>query len=167
MFRPLLAAPLLLFLLLSKTALWLFSNCLCTLSYISRPIHHCCNVCPPPLLSLPLSLICLRFNICLCPFLCLSVGSIVLYTGQGKFHNTTSDTLDFVVKQANTTVDNLRNVSYYLAAAKKIEVDQVFLPPNVQNSIDNVDTKISAAASTLETETKNNSNDIKDALETV
>ncbi|KAL0394299.1 UNVERIFIED_CONTAM: hypothetical protein Slati_4396100 [Sesamum latifolium] len=55
------------------------------------------------------------------------VGCIVLYTGQAKFHSSTTSTLDYVVSQADTTSENLRNVSGYLSAAKQINVDQVIL----------------------------------------
>ncbi|XP_058226671.1 uncharacterized protein LOC131335362 isoform X2 [Rhododendron vialii] len=95
------------------------------------------------------------------------IGCIVLYTGQGQFHNTTSDTLDYVVSQANTTVANLENVSDYLAAAKSIGIDQVSLPTDVQNNIDNVDNEISSAATTLQSETKKNKKKIEDVLDTV
>lgn len=92
------------------------------------------------------------------------VGSIVLYTGQGKFHATTSDTLDYVVLQSDSTAGNLRNVSDYLAAAKNIQVDRVSLPKDIQNSIDRVDGSIRSAASTLEDETDKNKHRIKDIL---
>ncbi|KAG5537473.1 hypothetical protein RHGRI_024791 [Rhododendron griersonianum] len=96
-----------------------------------------------------------------------SIGCIVLYTGQGQFHSTTSETLDYVVRQANTTVANLENVSDYLAAAKSIGIDQVSLPTDVQNNIGNVDNEISSAATTLQSETKNNKKNIEDVLDTV
>ncbi|KAF7134645.1 hypothetical protein RHSIM_Rhsim08G0209600 [Rhododendron simsii] len=95
------------------------------------------------------------------------IGCIVLYTGQGQFHNTISDTLDYVVFQANTTVANLENVSDYLAAAKSIGIDQVSLPTSVQNNIDNVDKEISSAATTLQSETDKNKKHIEDVLDTV
>ncbi|CAN1801587.1 hypothetical protein LINPERHAP1_LOCUS23026 [Linum perenne] len=38
------------------------------------------------------------------------VGCVVLYTGQGKFYSITSDTLDYVVSQADVTAESLRNV---------------------------------------------------------
>ncbi|GFZ17223.1 pentatricopeptide repeat (PPR) superfamily protein [Actinidia rufa] len=96
-----------------------------------------------------------------------NVGSVVLYTIQGKFHSSTSDTLDYVVSQADTTVQNLRNVSDYLAAAKHIRVGQVLLPPDVQNSIDKVNSEINASATALERETKNNKKNIEDVLDSV
>ncbi|KAL3511940.1 hypothetical protein ACH5RR_024657 [Cinchona calisaya] len=92
------------------------------------------------------------------------IGSIVLYTGQGKFHNTTTDILKYVVGQADSTVDNLMNVSDYLAAAKQVGVGNVFLPPDVQKHIDEVDAKINSAASTLQSETERNRNRIDDIL---
>ncbi|CAA0822780.1 Unknown protein [Striga hermonthica] len=95
------------------------------------------------------------------------VGCIVLYTGQGKFHNSTISTLDYVVGQANTTSKNLRNVSGYLAAAKQINVEQVFLPPNVQTDIDQIQNKINSSASLLSSKTEDNSEKIKNVIEYV
>lgn len=92
--------------------------------------------------------------------MCFSIGSVVLYTGQEKFHNSTKDTLDFVVAQADSTVYKLRNVSNVLAVAKNTGVAQIFLPKDVQNNIDSVDNTINSAADTLETETRNNKKDI-------
>lgn len=96
-----------------------------------------------------------------------SIGCVVLYTGQGKFHSSTSYTLDYVVLQANNIVENLGNVSDYLAAAKRIGIYQFSLPTNVQNNIDNVDNEISAAATTLQSQTKKNKNNIENVLDTV
>ncbi|XP_040999067.1 uncharacterized protein LOC121244896 isoform X1 [Juglans microcarpa x Juglans regia] len=94
-------------------------------------------------------------------------GCIVLYTGQGKFHSSTTNTLDYVVNQADTIVENLRNVSGYLAAAKGIIVDSIFLPSEVQRSIDIIETKIQSSASTLSQKTSDNSKDIQDGLDSV
>ncbi|KAH6758701.1 plasma membrane fusion protein [Perilla frutescens var. frutescens] len=88
------------------------------------------------------------------------IGSIVLYTGQGKFHDSTKDTLEYVLGQADSTVDNLKNFSNFLTSAKGVGVDQVFLPQNVQDNIDKVNTMITSAADTLDSATKNNKNDI-------
>lgn len=95
------------------------------------------------------------------------VGCVILYTGQGKFHSSTINTLDFVVYQADTTSESLRNVSGYLAAAKQINVDQVILPSNVQGDIDSIQTKINSSASTLSTKTEDNSKKIKDLIQSV
>ncbi|XP_054807352.1 uncharacterized protein LOC129309698 isoform X2 [Prosopis cineraria] len=92
-------------------------------------------------------------------------GCVVLYTGQGKFHGSTSDTLDYVVDQADFTAQNLRNVSDYLDAAKKIGVDAVFMPSDVQKNIDDVQTKIKSAAATLSNKTQENSEKIQDGLD--
>ncbi|XP_059303504.1 uncharacterized protein LOC132055607 [Lycium ferocissimum] len=95
------------------------------------------------------------------------IGSAFLYTGQGKFHDGTKHTLDYVVRQAGSTVGSLRNVSNILAVAKRTRVGQFSLPQNVQNNIDKVDTKISSAAETLETETEKNKKDIMMILDDV
>lgn len=100
-------------------------------------------------------------------FFGFSVGSIVLYTGQGKFHDSTKDTLLYVVRQSDSTVENLRNVSDYLDAAKQIQVDQISLPSDVKSRIDQVHSKIDSASFTLEDETKKNKNRIEDILEIV
>lgn len=59
------------------------------------------------------------------------------------------------------------NVSDYLAAAKQVGVENVFLPSDVHNHIDQVDAKINSAASTLESETEKNRNRIEDILDIV
>lgn len=100
-------------------------------------------------------------------FIIFSVGCIVLYTGQGKFHGSTVHTLDYVVHQANITGENLRNVSGYLAAAKTIGVNSVTLAPDVQNSIDQIDRKINSSTSALSHQTNDNSKKIKDALDSM
>ncbi|XP_060205235.1 uncharacterized protein LOC132633057 [Lycium barbarum] len=95
------------------------------------------------------------------------IGSAFLYTGQGRFHDGTKHTLDYVVQQAGSTVGSLRNVSSILAVAKHTRVGQFSLPQSVQDNIDKVDTKISSAAETLETETEKNKKDIMMILDDV
>ncbi|KAK3003426.1 hypothetical protein RJ639_019867 [Escallonia herrerae] len=95
------------------------------------------------------------------------VGCVVLYTGQGKFHKSTTHTMQYIVFQADTTVDKLRNVSEYLAAAKQIGVDSVSLPTNIQTDIDQIEAKINSSANTLAIRTDNNSDDIHDVLDSV
>ncbi|XP_061351170.1 uncharacterized protein LOC133296239 [Gastrolobium bilobum] len=93
------------------------------------------------------------------------VGCIVLYTAQGKFHGSTTNTLEYVVSQADFTAENLRNVSDYLDAAKKIGVDAVFLPADVQKQIDDVQTKINSSAVELSSKTADNSEKIKEGID--
>ncbi|PRQ46236.1 hypothetical protein RchiOBHm_Chr2g0086861 [Rosa chinensis] len=95
------------------------------------------------------------------------VGCIVLYTGQAKFHSSTTKTLDYVVNQADTTVESLRNLSGYLGAAKRIGVDSVFLPSDVQSNIDTTITKLNSAATKLSDTTEKNSDRIDDGLDSV
>lgn len=95
------------------------------------------------------------------------VGCVVLYTGQRKFHDSTTTTLDYVVNQAETTVEKLNNVSEYLSAAKQVGVDRVFLPSNVGTDIDEIQSKINTSATTLRVRTSDNSGNIKDLLASV
>ncbi|PRQ56563.1 hypothetical protein RchiOBHm_Chr1g0337751 [Rosa chinensis] len=95
------------------------------------------------------------------------VGCVVLYTGQAKFHSSTTRTLDYVVSQADSTIESLRNLSGYLGAAKRTGVDSVFLPSDVQSNIDTTITKLNSAASKLSNTTEKNSNRIDDGLDSV
>ncbi|CAL5185451.1 unnamed protein product [Lathyrus oleraceus] len=51
------------------------------------------------------------------------IGCAVLYFAQGSFHRSTTSTLQYVVYQADSTVDKLRNVSDFLAQAKQVGID--------------------------------------------
>ncbi|KAH7675053.1 hypothetical protein IHE45_08G113300 [Dioscorea alata] len=95
------------------------------------------------------------------------VGCAVLYTGQGKFNKSTSSTLDYVVGQANLTVENLSNFSSNLAAAKKVSIEQILLPAEAQAKIDMVQKKLKSAADELASRTKDNSRTIRTVLQTV
>ncbi|KAI3673738.1 hypothetical protein L6452_39866 [Arctium lappa] len=95
------------------------------------------------------------------------VGCVILYTGQGRFHTSTTDTLDFVVRQSKDTVHNLNNVLDILATAKGIGVDQVSLPPDMKNNIDRVDKMVNDAARDLDSDTKKNEKHIQDVLKSV
>ncbi|KAF7830324.1 putative transmembrane protein [Senna tora] len=95
------------------------------------------------------------------------IGCLILYVGQGSFHHSTTTTLEYVVSQADSTVDKLRNVSDFLAQAKQVGIDRVFLPTNVQTDIDGIQTKINASASTLSDQTAHNADDIQDLLDSV
>ncbi|XP_038897174.1 uncharacterized protein LOC120085317 [Benincasa hispida] len=95
------------------------------------------------------------------------IGCVILYTGQGRFHNSTSETLEYVVSQADLTAQKLRDISDYFAAAKLTGVDQVFLPSDVQTDIDQIEIKINSSASILDDKTVQNSNDIKDLLDSI
>ncbi|KVH99062.1 hypothetical protein Ccrd_022697 [Cynara cardunculus var. scolymus] len=88
----------------------------------------------------------------------------IWFAGFGKFHKSTSDTLDFVVRQSKDTVHNLNNVLNILATAKGIGVDQVSLPSDMKNNIDRVDKMINDAARDLDFDTKKNEKHIHDVL---
>ncbi|WJX35501.1 hypothetical protein P8452_23486 [Trifolium repens] len=95
------------------------------------------------------------------------IGCAVLYIGQGSFHRSTTTTLQYVVYQADSAVDKLRNVSDYLAQAKLVGIDRVFLPANVQTDIDTAEADINTSAGTISEKTKENSANIQDLLDSV
>ncbi|WVZ19552.1 hypothetical protein V8G54_006874 [Vigna mungo] len=72
---------------------------------------------------------------------------------------------EYVVHQADSTVDKLRNVSDYLNQAKQVGIDRIFLPTNVQTDIDAAETDINNSAGTLADKTKENSDNIQDLLD--
>ncbi|XP_076951540.1 uncharacterized protein LOC143624933 [Bidens hawaiensis] len=95
------------------------------------------------------------------------VGCIILYTGQGKFHVTTTKALKYIANQAEITAKTLGNVSDDLAAAKNVAVAQVFLPVDMQANIDEIQTKLNASAIELSKRTEENKKDIQYILQSV
>ncbi|KAK3220209.1 hypothetical protein Dsin_014179 [Dipteronia sinensis] len=91
-------------------------------------------------------------------FAIFSAGSVVLYTGVGKFITSIDNTLDYAEDQAKFTSDDLKNVSIYLDTAKTVAVNSVFLPSEIQQAIDSIDKMIKSASKTLNDETSKNSN---------
>ncbi|XP_010267446.1 PREDICTED: uncharacterized protein LOC104604681 isoform X1 [Nelumbo nucifera] len=136
------------------------------------PVSHCCNMVPrlwallaahlPLLLPLPTTTLWL-FPSSICLF--INFSRTLHHCCNGKFHSSTTNTLAYVVKQANTTAENLRNVLDYLVAAKLIGVDQVFLPSDMMAKIDEVQTKINSSAATLADETVKNSDSTQEVLD--
>ncbi|EEF31927.1 conserved hypothetical protein [Ricinus communis] len=128
-------------------------------------IRHCCCQLKHHGYSQTTYVLCLAFLI----FFTVAeiIGCIVLYTGQEKFHSSSTSTLKFVVHQADNTVDNLTVVSENLSAAQGAGVDQFSLPSSVQNSISKVNNMINSSASTLRDATDDNSNKIQKALDSV
>ncbi|PKA52851.1 hypothetical protein AXF42_Ash001832 [Apostasia shenzhenica] len=95
------------------------------------------------------------------------VGCVLLYNGQGKFHSSTSNTLDYVVGQAEFTVENLRDFSGNLSSAKRIKVTNLLISADLQNKIDNIVKKVNTSADDLDRKTSDNSHNIRDVLGTV
>ncbi|KAG6490789.1 hypothetical protein ZIOFF_052102 [Zingiber officinale] len=96
-----------------------------------------------------------------------SIGCVVLYKGQGRFHSSTYSTMDYVVGQANLTVEHLRNFSDSLSDAKKITVAQVLLPSNVRGDIDAIEARVNSSATQLANRTLDNSRKIRRVLDRV
>lgn len=94
-------------------------------------------------------------------------GCALLYNGLGKFHSSTSNTLDYVVGQANFTVETLRDFTGNLSEAKRIKVATLFVPADLQGKIDEIVTKVNTSANDLDQRTTDNSKNIRDVLETV
>ncbi|KAJ8751893.1 hypothetical protein K2173_026106 [Erythroxylum novogranatense] len=80
------------------------------------------------------------------------IGCVVLYTSQGRFHRSTTQTLDYVVNQADSTGEKLRTV---------------FLPSNVQTDIDQLESRLNSSISIIADQTLDNADDIRDLLDSV
>lgn len=92
----------------------------------------------------------------------------MVYTAEEKFQSSISNSLEeYVMSAADETSDTLRNVSQHLVSARQTNVVQVSLPPNVQTDIDQLQTAIDSAATTLTTQTQQNSRDINKLLHSV
>ncbi|KAK3220198.1 hypothetical protein Dsin_014168 [Dipteronia sinensis] len=100
-------------------------------------------------------------------FAIFSAGSVVLYTGVGKFITSIDNTLDYAEDQAKFTSDDLKNVSIYLDTAKTVAVNSVFLPSEIQQAIDSIDKMIKSASKTLNDETSKNSKCINIAVDNI
>eukprot|EP01018_Ginkgo_biloba_P027209 Gb_37738 [translate_table: standard] len=95
------------------------------------------------------------------------VGCILLSLGQDKFHREISHTLGFVVNQSDFTVENLRNVTEYLALAKTISVAENVIPADDKQQIDKLNRDLNAAANELESKTDDNADKIQKVLDAV
>ncbi|KAK6944420.1 hypothetical protein RJ641_025522 [Dillenia turbinata] len=106
--------------------------------------------------------------ICLILFTVAAIaGCVVLYTSQGKFHSSTTNTLHYVVNQANNTYENLQDVSHSLSSAKQIGIGQTTLPPSVRSTIDQIDAKINSSSNSLHVTTSKNAHDIQEVFDNV
>ncbi|GLT74975.1 hypothetical protein SLA2020_467350 [Shorea laevis] len=73
-------------------------------------------------------------------------GCAVLYVGQGRFHDSVGDTLEYIVKQGLNIFHSLTNLVQYLSSAKMIKVADNILPIDIKNTIDDVDSMINKFA---------------------
>ncbi|KAF7133343.1 hypothetical protein RHSIM_Rhsim09G0014400 [Rhododendron simsii] len=88
-------------------------------------------------------------------------GSVFLYTGQEKFQESQVTVLSYVLKQADTVVQNLRNVFNYLMGAKKIGEGQAYFSPDLQAQIGDMQRNINDLADNLRNVTGKSSGDIR------
>ncbi|KAL6603759.1 hypothetical protein ACP70R_044120 [Stipagrostis hirtigluma subsp. patula] len=97
------------------------------------------------------------------------IGCGVLYDGQGKFHGSTTATLDYVVSQADDAAADLRNFTGLLETAKAATagVPGASLPPDLVRRVDDVERRVNAASDELAARTASNSRRIRTALDTI
>ncbi|KAH1201834.1 hypothetical protein GmHk_17G048429 [Glycine max] len=94
-------------------------------------------------------------------------GCAVLYSGQGKFRESTSNTLDYVVNQAQLVAENLRNVTSYFDSAKQL-VNGIPLPLDLGSNIDDAaKVRVITATDSLSKKAKENSRMIHKVIDGV
>ncbi|CAN8287818.1 unnamed protein product [Cochlearia groenlandica] len=129
--------------------------CVCHICYRNKSIGY-------SKLSYIVSLVFLLFFTIIAIF-----GCVLLYSGQVKYNKSTTETLEYVMSQADSTVSQLKAISDYLTSAKAAGVLQVFLPANVQTEIDQIGAKLSSSVAKITEKTTNSSNDIRHFLDSV
>ncbi|AEC07678.1 transmembrane protein [Arabidopsis thaliana] len=95
------------------------------------------------------------------------IGCVLLYSGQIRYNKSTTETLEYVMSQADSTISQLRAISDYLASAKQAAVLQVLLPANVQTEIDQIGVKLDSSVATITEKSTNSSNHIRHFLDSV
>ncbi|KAJ1260108.1 hypothetical protein BS78_10G206900 [Paspalum vaginatum] len=95
------------------------------------------------------------------------IGCAVLYDGQGKFHGSTTATLDYVVSQAGDAAATMRNFTTLLETAKAAGGSVAAMPPDLARSIDDIAARVNASSDELTTRTASNSRRIRTALNTI
>ncbi|KAH7429754.1 hypothetical protein KP509_09G064800 [Ceratopteris richardii] len=95
------------------------------------------------------------------------VGCFLVYDGQGKAHDQLSSTLDYVVGESKTVVVKLQNTSAILTESESIDVLRFTLSDSRKTKIKNLNVQLNAAANTLETQTKDNADNISFVLDKV
>nr|KYP57354.1 hypothetical protein KK1_003615 [Cajanus cajan] len=93
-------------------------------------------------------------------------GCAVLYAGQYKFHESTSNTLDYVVSQAQFVAENLRNVSSSFDSAKQLVVGFP-VPLDLGSDLDGLNKKVTTAARSISEKTHDNSKIIRHVIDGV
>ncbi|KAL6974024.1 hypothetical protein U1Q18_028207 [Sarracenia purpurea var. burkii] len=92
------------------------------------------------------------------------VGSVFLYTGQGKLQTSTINGLAFILKHVDITVQNLMDLFNYLLGAKKIGVGQVSLPAELMANIDKMQGEINGIAGSFRNVTEMKSENIRNFI---
>lgn len=131
---------------------------------ISSACYFCC--CRRPIHSYSRIAYAISLILLLLFTLAAIIGCVLLYNGQGKFNNSTSNTLDYVVGQANLTVQNLRDFTGNLSEAKRIKVATLLVPADLQTRIDEIVTKVNTSANDLDRRASDNSKNIRHVLRT-
>ncbi|KAG2408021.1 uncharacterized protein HKW66_Vig0028430 [Vigna angularis] len=95
-------------------------------------------------------------------------GCAQLYSGQGNIDGSTSETLDYVLNQAQFVAENLNTISNYFDSAKRV-VREPPLPLDIDlgPDLDDIKLKIDRAADTLSNKVSANSKTIRKAIDVV
>ncbi|XP_030970060.1 uncharacterized protein LOC115990365 [Quercus lobata] len=146
--------------LLATAATWFLIFGLCSL------ILCCCCCCRRQKKSYGYSRIAYALSLILLILFSITAitGSGFLYTAQGKFQVSTTNILEYLLNQADTTVEKLKDVLVNLVAAKEVGVGQNFLPPDIQSNIDILGNMTNISAMIPKIKTQQSSKQIQNVL---
>ncbi|CAG7884722.1 unnamed protein product [Brassica rapa] len=95
------------------------------------------------------------------------IGCLLLSLGQIRYNKSMTETLAYVMRQADGMVSQRRAISEHLATTKQMGVRQVSLPANVQTEIEQIGVKLSSSIAAITGKATNSSSDIRNFLNTV
>ncbi|XP_002993030.2 uncharacterized protein LOC9652148 [Selaginella moellendorffii] len=94
-------------------------------------------------------------------------GCVLVYISQAKFHDELSGTLNFVVRQSQTTVDNLQNVSRTLNQGASINIFGFGLGNDERQQVLQISQQLNTTSNQLELKTEDNAHKIRRAINMV
>ncbi|CAN1190678.1 hypothetical protein LINPERPRIM_LOCUS39990 [Linum perenne] len=110
----------------------------------------------------------LAYNVSLAILLISSIiaitGSVIIYVNQHKFYDKVFDAMEFIMNIALNVFDRLKVVVNAFANAAALASNQLSLPPDIQESINSVNTMVTAMARLPELQSSAMTNSIHHVL---
>ncbi|XP_048233592.1 uncharacterized protein LOC8283097 [Ricinus communis] len=92
------------------------------------------------------------------------IGCFVLYINQDKFSNSVAYVLEFILKKGISIFESFMSIVSAFASAAKVSVNQIPLPPDLQNHINSVEQMIQSTANVPQLQSVANAKNIQRVL---